>query len=44
LPRGGRPYPIFLTRRASRENISGNIGRMDAKGNVVTVVGRRFGE
>jgi hypothetical protein len=31
-----------LTRRGSRENISGTIGRMDAKGNGVTGVARRF--
>jgi hypothetical protein len=33
-----------LTPRVSRENISGTIERMDAKGNAVTVAERRFGE
>src|SRR6266403_5145624 len=40
----GRRSPIFLTPKASRENISGAIGRTDAKGSLATGVERRSGE
>src|SRR5438876_1920675 len=40
----GHRFPIFLTRRASRENISGTIERTGAKGKSVIAAKRRFGE
>jgi len=37
----GHRFPIFLTRRASRENISGTIGRTGARGKSVIAAKRR---
>ncbi len=39
----GPRFPIFLTRKASRENISGTIARTDAKEKTAAVARRRFG-